>query len=229
MAVAGRVFLALRERERIALKALVGGADDAQLAAVEQLVAITWNRRLLPPKPADRAVFRAAKTMAKEGGEHLRPFVSATLMFAVVLAAKQANDPQFVRLGASWIKNAAGRRTKVRPTTLPRHQLVRWLRARAYRELRLLIGREEARVVASAVSVDELADTRRLLPTITIAKKLIPVLTPGHRAKLSSRERQVLKLIGDGRSSGEIAKRLGVTPSTIRQYKHRARKKGQRL
>lgn len=59
-----------------------------------------------------------------------------------------------------------------------------------------------------------------LAPEVT--RRLIERLTPARRdlrvEELTARERETLTLIGQGRSNGEIAARLFVTPTTVRTY-----------
>lgn len=61
----------------------------------------------------------------------------------------------------------------------------------------------------------------------------VSCLLPSRRARVrtrggaffSPREREILRLLGDGRSVGAIASELGVTPSTVRTFRTALREK----
>lgn len=135
-------FLQLRDREKRALNVLLNpkcGEDRRQLAA-RRLVSVSWNRSLLSPKPSNPGSFVVALRSAKESGLEARSYIRLILERALLRAADEAACSQHVRIGAKWITGEDGRKAPVVPRRLPRHQLIAWLRARAYRALRDLAG-----------------------------------------------------------------------------------------
>jgi DNA-binding NarL/FixJ family response regulator len=62
--------------------------------------------------------------------------------------------------------------------------------------------------------------TRRLIAEFAARAK--PPQDPGGLDELTDREQEVLALVGDGLSNGEIAKRLYVSPATAKTHVSRA-------
>jgi RNA polymerase sigma factor (sigma-70 family) len=223
-------FVELRRRERQALGRLLGDGDDVKYRAASELTAIIWNRSLLSPKPADRAIYRAARRGAREHKTNLRNFVSDNLILGFLQASREAATKQFVRIGPSWKKNKYGRKQRIAPCTLPQGELLMWLRARAFRHLRDLIGRdgpEQGSRAPSLTALDEQLinslEAGRLLDTRQSSSAAVSLLATAQQ--LSRRERRVMELTADGLNSREIGKKLRINPTTVRQYRRRARQK----
>ncbi len=218
----------LRERERLALTGLLDkqASDESKRAAAAELTAITWNRQLLSPKPSARGVFDAANRQAREVGVDVRQFIVTNLQLSFLGAAKDVDRLQTVRVGKDWIKDDRGKKKPVRPRSLPRHQLIRWLRKTAFGQLKELIGYDEPRGRRADVEVDRIGATATDLEVSPQAKGVTAALLDESQvAVLSPRERQVLGLLQEGDSDQEIARRLGIVPSTVRVLRFRLNKK----
>jgi len=79
---------------------------------------------------------------------------------------------------------------------------------------------QAVRVVASGDALLSPSVTRRLIAEFAARAK--PLQDPGGLDELTDREQEVLALVGDGLSNGEIAKRLYVSPATAKTHVSRA-------
>ena len=155
------------------------------------------------------------------------------LILAVVKAADDVDRPQYVRLGKSWITNDTGRKIRVTPRSLPRADLIIYLRKCAYTHANEAVGWvppwHPGSELLPADALEELKEAGRagaghlqLRMKATRAARLLDASD----ITLSRRQREVLELSRDRHATREIAENLGITESTVRVHRHRAYRKG---
>ena len=193
--------------------------EDIQAAAhvmlqENPLLLLLLRRRLAGPD------YRRLKRFAQMAGTDPRLFLRQLLENGARQAAADACKPQYVRLGSKWVKDARGKKVRVRPAELPRRQFLRWFRASMYRYVRQIVSESprshDSERVGKALS-RRAAVSERARKTASDLTAFVP------RGRSTPRQRELVTLLEAGYTQKQAAQQLGIAHSTLRVHLYRLR------
>ena len=144
---------------------------------------------------------------------------------AMRIALALAVSPRRVRLGASWIKDAAGKVTPCIPAALESEDFARWLRAETLAQVRQMVSPSEKlsrearaprkyRRAALHVLGEYTHTVARGPEEAMVARETLADLL----ALACERDRTIEGMRVEGHSATEIAAHLGCTDRSVRRY-----------
>jgi DNA-binding NarL/FixJ family response regulator len=181
-----------------------------QWQAAEALAA---HRHLCPTRLADPQAKGHLRRLIRERGrvEAERYLREVAYPKALLAALDERDEAQHIRLGRRHVKDARARRVKFMPEILRGHGLFyRWLRKHTIAHVGRLLAEEDTIVRPEHHAP---AFYGRRIPAGQFF------------GRLSTEERTLLRLLGDGASHAEVAAALDVSRSVAKQRAYRLRRK----
>ena len=129
---------------------------------------------------------------------------TSALAGSVLIAMGEAQRPQPIRLGTTWITDDTGHKTDYQPVHLTAREFTQWL-ARKVRNLEDAPGRDKVRPLRR----------RGRLPRLPQEPPDMNQLIRLYEAVATPQQRRIMRLLHEGHSMAEIAAILHTTPNTV--------------
>ena len=111
-------------REGPLLRVLLDGtlSDSARKRAARELT--SPRRGFMAPCLARPSAYRNWPRIARKDDVEPAVLLKDLLMWGLLTAANEVDESRYVRLGTAWLVDRRGRRRRVVPRSLPKHQLL---------------------------------------------------------------------------------------------------------